>query len=64
MCLVQDAFLYCELCFATGVQPGQVDFIYDSSTVSGVMGEREMNILENVAEEDVLIETVTGSNPS
>jgi hypothetical protein len=37
-----------------------VDFIYDSGTLSGVMGEREMNILRNVAEEDVLIEMVTG----
>jgi hypothetical protein len=37
-----------------------VDFISDSGTVSGVMGEREMNILKNDAEEDILIETVAG----
>jgi hypothetical protein len=60
MCLDKDASLYCEPCFAMGVHPGQVDFIYDSGTVSGVMGEREMNILKNVAQEDVLIETITG----
>jgi hypothetical protein len=60
MCLVQDAFLYCEQCNMAGVRPGQVDFIYDSGTVSGVMGEREMDILKSVKEEDVLIETVTG----
>jgi hypothetical protein len=45
MCLVQDALLYCEPCNMAGVHPGQVDFVYDSGTVSGVMGEREMNIL-------------------
>jgi len=60
MCLVRDAFLYCEPCNMAGVRPGQVDFIYDSGTVSGVMGEREMGILKSVEEEDVLIETVTG----
>jgi hypothetical protein len=43
-----------------GVRPGQVDFIYNSGTVSGVMGEREMDILKSVEEEDILIETVTG----
>jgi hypothetical protein len=30
--------------------------------VSGVMGEKEMEILKNVEEEDVLIETVTGEH--
>jgi hypothetical protein len=42
------------------VRPDQVDFIYDSGTVNGVMGAKEMAILQNVAKEDVLIETVTG----
>jgi hypothetical protein len=60
MCLMLDAQLYCKPCNAAGVRSGQVDFIYDSDTVSGVMGAREMDILQNVAEEDVLIETVTG----
>jgi hypothetical protein len=60
MCLVRDALLYCEPCNIAGVRPGQVDFIYDSGTVCGVMGEREMDILKSVEEEDVLIETVTG----
>ena len=60
MCLMLDAQLYCKPCNAAGVRSGQVDFIYDSGTVSGVMGAREMDILQNVAEEDVLIETVTG----
>jgi hypothetical protein len=60
LCKVREAFLYSEPCNMSGVRPGQVDFIYDSGTVSGVMGEREMNILSNVAEEDVLIETVSG----
>jgi hypothetical protein len=35
-----------------------VDFIDDSGTVSGMMGEREINIMKNNAEEDILIETV------
>jgi hypothetical protein len=43
-----------------GVRPGQVDFIYDSGTVSGVMGECAIGILKSAEEEDVLIETVTG----
>ncbi len=60
MCLVRDAQLYCEPCHAIEVHPNQVDFISDSGTVSGVMGEREMNILKNDAEEDILIETVAG----
>ena len=60
MCLVGDVNLYCEPCNTAGVRQGQVDFIYNSGTVSGVMGEREMNIIKNVEEEDVLIETVTG----
>lgn len=60
MCKVNEAGLYCQPCNTAGVRPGQVDFIYDSGTVSGVMGEKESNILSNVAEEDVIIETVTG----
>jgi hypothetical protein len=60
MCLVRDAFLYCEPCNMAGVRPGQVDFIYVSGTVSRVMGEHEMDILKSIEEEDVLIETVTG----
>jgi hypothetical protein len=43
-----------------GVCPGQVDFIYDSGTVSGVMGEWEMGILKSVEEEYILIKTVVG----
>jgi hypothetical protein len=60
MCLIRDAFLYCEPCNMAGVRQGQVDFIYDSGTVSGVMGECEMGNLKSVEEEDVLVETVTG----
>lgn len=60
MCLIWDGFLYCKPCNAAGVCPGQVDFIYDSGTVSRVMGERETDILKSVEEEDVLIQTVTG----
>jgi hypothetical protein len=60
ICLVRDAFFYYDkLCNTAGVRPGQVDFIYNSGTVSGVVGEREMDILKSVKEEDVLIETVT-----
>jgi hypothetical protein len=33
---------------------------YDTGTVSGVMGEKEKEILRSVEDEDVLIETVTG----
>lgn len=50
MCLVQDALLYYEPCNMVGVRPRQVDFICDSGAVSGMIGEREMNILKNVAE--------------
>jgi hypothetical protein len=39
MCLARDACLYCEHSFAAGVHPNQVDSIYDSGTVSGMMGE-------------------------
>jgi hypothetical protein len=60
MGLMLDAQLYCKPCNAAGVHSGQVDFIYNSGPVSGVMGAREMDILQNVAKEDVLIETVTG----
>ncbi len=35
MCLVRDAFLPFEPCNMAGVHPGQVDFMYDSGTVSG-----------------------------
>jgi hypothetical protein len=45
-----------------GVRPRQIDIIYDSGTVSIVTGEQKMNILRNVEEEDVLIETVTGKH--
>ena len=62
LCKITEEYagLYCEPCNAAGVRPGQIDFIYDSGTVNGVMGEKERAILKNVAEEDVLIETVTG----
>jgi hypothetical protein len=43
-----------------GVGNDEVDFIYDTGTVSGVMGEKEKEILKSVEDEDVLIETVTG----
>ena len=45
MCLVQDTMLYCEPCNMTGVHPDQVDFVYNSGTVSRVMGEHEIGIL-------------------
>ncbi len=48
MCFVQDALLYYEPCNAAGVFPGQVNFIYDSGTVSGMIGDREMNILKKL----------------
>ncbi len=62
LCKIQEenAGLYCEPCIATEVRLGQINFIYDSGTVNGVMGEKEKAILRNVAEEDVFIETVTG----
>ena len=55
-----DAHLYCEPCNLMGVGNDEVDFIYDTGTVSGVMGEKEKEILKSVEDEDVLIETVTG----
>jgi hypothetical protein len=45
MCQIQEAYLYSEPCEAAGVRPGQINFIYDSGTVSGVTGEKEINIL-------------------
>jgi cell envelope opacity-associated protein A len=39
MCIICNAFLFCEPCNMAGVRPGQVEFIYDSGAVSGVMGE-------------------------
>jgi hypothetical protein len=43
-----------------GVANDEIDFIYDTGTVSGVMGPKERKILFNVENENVLIETVTG----
>jgi hypothetical protein len=62
MCLMTqlDAQLYCEPCNLMGVGNDEVDFIYDTGTVSGVMKEKEKEILKSVEDEDVLIETVTG----
>lgn len=57
MCLVQDMLLYCEPCNMAAVSSRQVDFIYDLGTMSGFMGEHVMDILINMEEEDVLIET-------
>ena len=39
MCIVRDAFMYCEPCNMVGVHPGQVDFINDAGTVRGGMEE-------------------------
>jgi hypothetical protein len=52
--------LYWEPCNLMGVSYNEIDFIYDTGTVSGVMGPKERKILFNVENEDVLIETVTG----
>ena len=62
MCLVTElsSELYCEPCNLMGVSYDEIDFVYDTGTVSGVMGPKEKNILFNVEHEDVLIETVTG----
>ncbi len=43
-----------------GVANDEIDFIYDTGIISGVMGPKECKILFNVENEDVLIETVTG----
>ena len=62
MCIVTEinSELYCEPCNLMGVSYNEIDFIYDTGTVSGVMGPKERKILFNVENEDVLIETVTG----
>ena len=62
MCLITElnSELYCEPCNLMGVSYDEIDFVYDTGTVSGVMGPKEKNILFNVEHEDVLIETVTG----
>ena len=54
--------LYCKPCNLMGVAYDEIDFIYDTGTVSGVLGTKECNILANVENEDVLIETVMGQN--
>jgi hypothetical protein len=41
--------LYSEPCNAAVVRQGQIDFIHDSGTVNGIMGEKEMVILKNVS---------------
>jgi hypothetical protein len=43
-----------------GVAHDEIDVIYDTGTVSGVLGLKECNILFNIENEDVLIKTVTG----
>ena len=62
MCLTTEinSELYCEPCNLMGVSYNEIDFIYDTGTVSGVMGPKERKILFNVENEDVMIETVTG----
>jgi hypothetical protein len=39
MYLVHDALFYCEPCNVADICLVQVDFIYDSGTVSGVIGQ-------------------------
>ena len=58
--ITRDAMLYCEPCNLMGVKQDEIDFVYDSGTVSGVIGAKEKSILCNVEAEDVLLETVTG----
>jgi hypothetical protein len=62
MCLMTklDAQLYCEPCNLMGVGIDEIDFIYDTGTVSGVIVEKEKEILKNVEDVDVFIETATG----
>lgn len=43
-----------------GVAHDEIDVIYDTGTVSGVLGLKERKILFNIENEDVLIKTVTG----
>ena len=52
--------LYCEPCNLMGVAYGEIDFIYDTGTMSSVLGPKERSILANVEYKDVLIETMTG----
>ena len=52
--------LYCEPCNLMGMAYDEIDFIYDTGTVSGVLGSKECSILTNVENEDVLIETMMG----
>ena len=62
MCLITEinSELYSEPCNLMGAAYDEIDFIYDTGTVSGAMGPKECEILFNVENEDVLIETVTG----
>ncbi len=41
MCIGHDALLYCKPCNMAGVRSKQVDFVNDSGTVSGVIGEKK-----------------------
>ena len=52
--------LYCKPCDLMGMAYDKIDFIYDTGTVSGVLGPKERSILANVENEDILIETVMG----
>lgn len=52
--------LYCKPCNTVGVRVEQNDILCNSGTMSGVLDKMEMEILKNIAEEDVLIKTVTG----
>ena len=38
----------------------EIDFIYNTGTVSGVLGPKECSILANVENEDILIEIMMG----
>jgi hypothetical protein len=50
MCLMHElsSELYCEPCNLMGVGSDEIDFVYDTGTVSGVIGKREQEILKKL----------------
>ncbi len=59
-CFEWEAQLYCKPCYVMGVAADEVDFVYDSGTMSRIAGIKEKDILFDVKEEHVLLEGVGG----
>ena len=56
----KTAELKTEHVLIMGVKPNQVDFIYDTGTHHGVVGERDTHLMTEIEEDPVLLEGVGG----